>query len=281
MFGRDFNNAAPILAATFFSPRLIAARVKMLNPATYILEKDPILRQEKWKSLLSFGAISLSVLGLAKYGLGLDVEDNPLSADFAKIKSGNTRADTLGGFQQYIHFAAQMLTNKKINGKGEEIDMSKPKFGQDTRADVAIKFLRSKTSPVASLVWDMLDGKDYAGVPFSAKKEIASRMIPLAAQDVANVLFDQHNISNPLTDPGQALQDVGGAVKDNGAKAAALSVPTVFGVGMQTYTPRQSKPKSGSQWWEDSAFGGTSNSDMISKPASKDWWKDPAFGGKE
>jgi len=203
-----WSQAAPALSGIFFSPRLIASRVRMLNPNTYV-KMDPIVRKNALKSLASFGGIAMSALALAKLA-GAEVETDPRSSDFAKIKVDNTRYDILGGFGQYLTLGARLASNQKKNAKGEIVELGK-KYGADTRLDVLLKFGINKESPVASFVTSYLEGKDPIGQPFDAKKEIAERFVPLFLQDAAEV------------------------IKEEGVKGVPMSLPGLFGIGTNTY----------------------------------------------
>lgn len=216
--GKLGNPAAPALAGVFFSPRLIAARLYMLSPHIY-MKKDPILRKEAWKSLLSISALALTTAGLAKYGLGMDVEDDPRSADFMKPKVGNTRYDFLGGFQQYIRLGAQLITGETKNAKGKMKSLTSGDFGQPTRRDVAVQFGLNKLAPIPAFISDWLEGKDATGKKFKMTDELANHLIPLAIQD--------------MTD----------AYKEWGMAGIPMAAPSIFGVGVQTYKPRPSKQK--------------------------------------
>ena len=70
-----FTQASPILNGFFFSPRLIASRLRLLNPV-YYAKLDPIVRKNALQSLASFGGIATTVLMLAKMA-GADVEADP------------------------------------------------------------------------------------------------------------------------------------------------------------------------------------------------------------
>lgn len=216
------NQAAPVLSATFFSPRLMASRIEMLNPATYV-KMDPFVRKQALKSLFSFAAIATTVIGLAAAG-GADVEADPRSSDFAKIKVGNTRFDILGGFQPYIRTAAQFLSGQVKKQSGEVVDLGKG-YKADTRATVIEKFFAGKESPIASFVHDMMRGEDFQhpkniiGEERTLPVETAERFVPLLAQDT----YD--------------------AVKEWGAKGLMTGIPAMFGVGVQTYQPKVKKEK--------------------------------------
>lgn len=211
------NGATPLLNSLFFSPRLIKSRVDMLNPQ-YYASLPPVARKEAIKSLLSFGAIATTTLGLAK-AAGLGVEVDPRSSDFGKIKVGNTRYDILGGFAQYLTLGARLATNEKKNAQGDISELGK-KYGAPTRLDTAVNFGINKESPVASFITDYLRGKDPTGMKFDLKNEIGSRFVPLLIQDINDIRNDRGL-----------------------AEAIPMAIPGVFGVGLQTYPPTEAKKK--------------------------------------
>lgn len=205
----QFNQAAPVLAGVLFSPRLMASRINMLNPA-YYMKLSPPVRKQAIKSLLAFGTTSVLFAKLAAEA-GMDVEWDPRSSDFMKLKKGDTRYDILGGFGQYLTLGARLATNQKKNAKGGVVDLGK-RFGSDDALDVLTNFLRSKFSPNASLVVDARLGKNVIGEEFNLQDETVKRFIPLFFQDVSD------------------------AIKEKGAaEGVATSVPGFFGVGAQTY----------------------------------------------
>jgi hypothetical protein len=215
--GKTLTTAGPLLNSLFFSPRLIASRVSLLNPA-YYASLSPAIRKEAIRSLLHVGALATTVTGLAA-AAGLDVETDPRSSDFAKIRTGNTRYDILGGFGQYITLGARLATNaNKTNGVVSPLGGG---YGKPTRLDVLQRFGQSKLSPVAGFVADYLRGKTYTGEPFSVRSEAANVFTPLFLQDAKSVMDEQ-----------------------GAAKGAAMSVPGLFGVGMNTYSPVPPAPNS-------------------------------------
>lgn len=215
------NQAAPLLSAMLFSPRLMASRIQMLNPAFYV-GLSPVVRKEAIKSLLTFGTLATTILGLAAAG-GASVETDSRSADFGKIRTGNTRRDILGGFQPYLVLASRLIQGETKNSNtGEVKDLTEGKFGQPNRADVVERFFRGKESPVASFVHDWLAGKDITGKKFKLSDEVINHFIPLVTQDI---------------------QD---AVKDGERKGLLVDIPlAVHGMGLQTYTVNPKPEKTG------------------------------------
>lgn len=220
-----FEQSAPILTALFFSPRLIASRVNMLNPV-YYAKLSPVVRKEAIKSLLSLGAIATTITTLAKAG-GATVENDPRSSDFAKLKYGNTRYDILGGFGQYLTLGARLYTNEKKTLKGDIQELGKG-YGRDNRLDIVEKFGENKLAPVPSYVAEYLRGKDPTGKEFDVKDSTINKFIPLFLQDIQKQYEEEGDI----------------------AKAVTKTAPAVFGVGIQTYGDKtDAKDKDAS--WED------------------------------
>lgn len=207
------SKAAPVLNGIFFSPRLIASRMNLLNPV-YYAKLDPFVRKEALKSLLTFAGTGLTVLGLAKLG-GAQVGEDPRSADFGKIKIGNTRYDTWGGFQQYFRLAGQLISGQLVNSTTGRITTLGEGYRPLTRYEIALKFFESKENPVFSLATQLLKGQDFEGKPIDLKSEVAKRFVPLVIQDMAEV------------------------IKERGVAAAAGNIPSFFGVGTQTYGPKE------------------------------------------
>jgi hypothetical protein len=230
--GKTMNEAAPVLNQLFFSPRLMASRI---NTLTYLAQprfwnKVPKeARIDYFRSLVATAGIGLTVLALAKLN-GAETEDDPRSPDFGKVKSGNTRWDIWGGHQQYIRLMAQMISGKKkssTTGRISEIGTDNPYSG--TRGGLGLDFLRGKLAPVPSIAVDILAGENSVGQKLTTDWIGTRKQIGLG-ENLANHLL-------PLTFTG--LHD---ALKDQGGKAwFTVGVPSVFGVGTQTYNSGKKK----------------------------------------
>lgn len=201
---------APQLANVLFSPRLMAARLQVLNPGYYV-RLDPFARKEALKSLAAISAMGVTLTTLASMA-GANVEVDPRSSDFGKIRVGDTRYDILGGFGQYLTLFARIASNQTKNIKGQVKTLGDG-FGSKDRVDVIVKFFTNKESPVASFITDYLRGEDAVGDPFEMKKAVLSRFIPMIASDIGEM---------------QEKYGIGGAV--------LRMAPSVFGAGAQDYS---------------------------------------------
>jgi len=208
--------AANALNAFFFSPRLMASRLKLLNPVYYI-KKPAFVRREALKDLLRTTGVAMTILTLAKFA-GAEVSVDPRSTDFAKIKIGNMRLDIGGGFQQYLRLGGQLLSGQTASTTTGKVTKLGGRYGARTRLDVLQSFIEAKQAPLFSLATDLLRGQTEVGQPLNVPSEIASRFVPM-------VLADAYQIARE--DP----------------KLLPLAVPGVFGVGVQTYKPTTRKAR--------------------------------------
>ncbi len=223
----------PFLNSVFFSPRLIASRINMLTylaqPRFYKTVPKEV-RKAYFKDMASFIAIGTTVLALAKLS-GAQVEDDPRSADFGKIKSGKTRWDIWGGFQPYVRVASQVISGQRKSsntGKMSELNGEGP-FGT-TRGDVGLSFFRGKLAPIPGLAIDLFSGRNMQGDKITYKWGGGKNK-----EMTVDEILKEHLL--PLTVSG--TQE---AFQDQGTKALfTVGVPNLFGIGTQTYNDQKKK----------------------------------------
>lgn len=231
LLGVDLEDAAPVFNSLFFSPRLIASRLNLLNPA-YYAKLPKYARKMALKDMAKFATFGVTLLSLLKLSFGCDddckncegciqVETDPRSSDFGKIKIGDTRYDIWGGFQSYVRVAAQLLTAQSKSTQSGDINSldGEGAFGRD-RSDVLSTFTRNKLSPIPATVVDLFKRRDAVGNPVTLSSIAQNNLLPLIYNDVQE------------------------AVKEDGYKALfTVGIPSAFGVGVNTYTPREKKDK--------------------------------------
>lgn len=204
-----FTRHAEVLNSVFFSPRLIASRIQLLNGA-YYYKLDPFVRKEALKSLFTFASAGATVLSLAKIG-GAEVGMDPRSSDFGKIKIGDTRFDIFGGFQQYIVLVSRLITNEMVSSTtGREYDLGEG-YKPTTRGTISLNFLGNKLSPVASFAKGLYTGQSFMGEEFDIPTEVVRRNVPIVMADMYDLLKDDK---------------------------VHYAIPAMFGVGVQNYTEK-------------------------------------------
>lgn len=204
---KSLRKIMPALSVIMFAPRLTIGRVQVFSD----LITKPAVRRMIAGDLLKFSSTAIGLLVLASLRKGIDVEWNPKSPDFAKVKIGNTRLDFLGGYQQIIRYTAQVITGE---GKSTATGRLEP----TERAATLWRFMQSKLSPSAMLAVDAVRGETFLGEQLYASPEVISReiyqrLVPMFIQDVVDV------------------------AKDRGLDKTAIgaSLLALHGIGAQTY----------------------------------------------
>jgi hypothetical protein len=176
-----------------FSPRLIASRLRILfDPRLYAGRgwEGKIARQEARRSaagMLMFGG---TVLMLAKQA-GADVGIDPRSADFGKIKVGNTRVDLWGGLQPYVVAAYRILDGEKVNSSTNEVSrVVDEQDGADNYLNRGITvgrdMLENKLGPVPAYLNSYRIGKTFEGEPFNPAVEGAKLFAPIGFESAVD-----------------------------------------------------------------------------------------------
>ena len=177
------------LTAVFFSPRLIASRLQFFNPARYGARLPGVpasthpfaAKQNRVAARNLLGAMGLT-LGIAKMA-GAEVEDDTRSADFGKIKIGNTRIDITGGHQGYVVNAARQLrgeTKSSTTGKVKKLEGG---LMNRSRAAVEWDFAKNKLAPVARYIVGQQEDENFEGDPFDPTREAGKMFLPIGAQN--------------------------------------------------------------------------------------------------
>lgn len=219
------SSATPQLNTVFFSARLIQSRFNILNPYYYYRLPGPV-RKEAIKSMMSFGVIAATVAGALDFfgGDEVEVEPDPRSSDFGKVKVGNTRFDIGGGFLQYLTLGARTASwlagIEAVKTSTGELNELGPERNKRTYGETVLTFFRNKLAPVPSFFVDAAFEKNAVGEPFTLPSAIASRIFPMHMQTV----YDAAQEYDPVT-------------------AVAVTAPGIFGVGVNTYTPKSIDPE--------------------------------------
>jgi GNAT superfamily N-acetyltransferase len=242
----------PALNTVFFSPRLMLSRINYLDPTWYIrLSKQA--RREALRGLFATAGSVMTALWMASQIPGVEVGSfDPHSADFGKLKLGNTRIDVAGGFQQYVRLAMELLPAArgpipKVLGGGYKVSTTTGetqnfdgKFGSPTRLDEAIQFFLNKTSPAISIGTGVLRGTTPTGDPVTPAQILGQNFTPLLLQDARDVAKEHGGLSN---DSGLAWA------------LGAYGLGSI-GVSLQTYKPKTPGAKQEKQLVADAKAAG-------------------------
>lgn len=205
------SGMAENLATVFFSPRLLASRFQLLA-GTPMMRGDDETRKMLAKEYIRFLTGIAVVLGLGAMA-GAEIEKDPRSSDFLKLRFGNTRIDVLGGLGQVTTFLTRMLMGETKTAKGEIKPIrGNVEYGAQDSVKVLTNFIRSKLSPSVGAALNVASGTTVTGDEVTTTSQLKNLILPLSVQDIV-----------------EAMQAQGPAA---GSAMAALAL---FGYGLQQY----------------------------------------------
>ena len=224
---RAMKNMAEIAKQTLFAPRFTASKwnrhrvaaqlmfgKETPNAMRRMLAGDTLLRWRRYERLAHY----------AKQN-GFEVEENPQSADFLKIRVGDTRFDVLGGDMQLQVLMARLAT-------GETKDTSTGLVKDAAALDIAQRYATGKLNPLWSLAIDKFVGATFEGEdiddPKVLAKTIRNKFIPLYLQDIKDKIFLEYE-----TEGGTYADAI-----ESGVSTVTLGF---LGAGVQTYAPSARK----------------------------------------
>lgn len=201
------------LNTAFFAPRYVASRFQLLGLQPLYggtAKTRALVAMEYGRYLVGMGAVL--ALGAAAGG---EMETDPRSADFGKIRFGNTRLDPLSGIAQVTVLGTRLLTGETKKGSGAVVPIRGPDvpYKGDTGGDVLGRFLRSKLSPAFGTGWDIAAGEDVMGQPVMPGSVAMRMTVPLALSDIYQTMKEQ-----------------------GVPEGTALGLLSILGMGLQTYS---------------------------------------------
>lgn len=240
--GKEVNleRYAKGLSSVLFSPRLMASRIRLLNPSTYVMA-SPQVRKEYLRSALGAGAAWYTVTQLAKLAGGEDVSvnDDPNSADFGKIRIGNTRIDPGGGFQQFLVMYHRLWSGKYTSsstGKSHDYGAG---FNAPATFDALVNFGTNKLNPVAKFAVDISRATQYN--PFHVADRTAQLFVPLIIQDAMELYNEEPDLMPGLFELGAATVGMGTQVYEKGESISKFVDPEndklITGGGIRNIIP--------------------------------------------
>lgn len=176
------ENAATALNTIFFAPRYVTSRFQLLAGQPLYGgtgRTRKLIAREYAKALTGFGLVfALGALA------GGELEDDPTSSDFGKIRFGNTRIDPLAGLAQATTFLAR-------SGEGVFNTVTGKEDKTFRRGTIAGRFIRSKLAPVPSSAVNLVEGENIVGEKSTVGREAVRMVTPLSFGEIADIMEEQ------------------------------------------------------------------------------------------
>lgn len=197
--GKYEGSAANAFNNVFFSPRNVKAQFDTLGHVVTGAGGSNFVRKQAARNLVKITVGIAGIMAVANAVQPGSAETDPRSADFGKIKVGNTRFDITGGMSSLITLASRLATfSSKSTTTGQINLINSGKYGAQTGQDVVVDFLTNKASPITSVVLDLLKQKDRNGNTLTVGGEVSNLLTPLPITTFQDLKKDPNSANTVL-----------------------------------------------------------------------------------
>ncbi len=221
------ENDGKLLQTIFFSPKKLMSDINLNSPwaAMYYARMSPEARKLALINFAQFLGVAGTVVALGA-SAGADVEDDSKSADFMKLKFGNTRINPWGGMQSMAVLMSRLLTGQTKSSVSGKVKNLGEGYKPDTRLDVLSNYFKNRLAPVPSMSVKLLDSNvekgdggettrvDQFGNPITLSDETINAMRPMWMQSMKELYQDKPAVAATVL---QGLAIFGGSVQTYGA----------------------------------------------------------------
>ncbi len=221
-----------LLQATWWSPAY-----RMSGPEAFgivarnlpgVPGRDAAIGRIAAENLVAFVGTGVGILGLLKASGVADVQVDPRSSDFGKIKLGPTRINFWGTSQLVARSIAQAITTTRLD----------PELGPQSidPGDVFARYFRSGASPEIGFIWDGVTGETFLGERLRTSEERG-----ISAMDIFRREFD------PTAEGGGdrwiplAWLDIKEGVEQDQLRGGVAGAAGILGLGVASFEPRASQ----------------------------------------
>lgn len=219
-----------------FAPRYLGSRIQLLAGAP--LYGGTARTRKVIAGYYGRYLLGMSIMYALAQSAGFGLEFDTRSADFGKIKIGNTRLDPVSGLAQITRLIAEIGTGEKKNSKGKIVPLrennhplnlirkppynpeAKVKYGGQRGGEVLGRFVWSKLAPVPGAGVNIIQGENVAGDSVTVPSALAGLFKPLSVSDMMETFQEQ-----------------------GGTKGAAITALSILGMGVQTYDSNKKHEK--------------------------------------
>lgn len=173
----------------FFSARYVKSQLD-----TFIMPFNSKLTPFARKEALNHSVKTLGTIGaiLTTASFFGEVELDPRSSKFGKMKVGNNWIDLTAGLGSYIALAYKQISGETKSTGGQINKLNTGKFGSQTRGDVLSQWATGKLAPAPSTINQvLLKGKTFSGDKPTVGNTAESLLAPISASNMIDYLTNE------------------------------------------------------------------------------------------
>jgi len=183
----------------FFSPRLLKSHIDVLTAHLGDPKVTPFTKYQAAANLVKIISGTAAILVIAGAAKPDSVDWDPRSADFGKIKVGNTRFDVTGGMASLVTLVAREITNStKSSTTGLVKGLGTGEFGESTRLSVAYNFFENKLAPLPAAIKNLLKARDFEGKKPTTVSTLKDLFVPIIMTNYQELKDDPESANTLL-----------------------------------------------------------------------------------
>lgn len=208
----------------FFAYRWLKSRANLMNPV-YYAKLPPAARLIAAKEALHFAGATMATLWLAGK-LGAEVDKDPESPDFLKIRIGEQHYETPGGYSGLARAIVRSAIHSLGRTKGTLVKKGDRWLDTETGkthagpSEFGLDFLRTKLAPAPGVAVDLLSGETLE------RDEAGKKLPPTLGRELSQ-------LGEPLI-----IENMRKAYTRGGVSGMAWTLPEVLGVSTLQYETR-------------------------------------------
>jgi len=194
-----WEGAADAINVMFFSMRFLKSNIDFLTAHAFDSKVNPWTKKQAAKNLLKTVVGTAAVLAMASAILPGSVEEDPTSADYGRIKVGNTRFDITGGMGAIVTLSSRLIPilwgkgKMKSSTTGIVTKLNAETFSATTGLEVFYNFFENKLSPAAGFIRDLGRGKNFQGDKPTAISALTDLFVPIIIQEWSELKNDPNS----------------------------------------------------------------------------------------
>lgn len=186
--------AADVVNNVFFSPRLLKSNIDVLTAHLGDPKVSAFAKKQAAANLVKIISGTAAILLIAGATVPGSVDWDPRSANFGKIKIGNTRFDVTGGMGSLTTLISRQIANStKSSMTGIIKELGTGEYGAATRLSLFYNFFENKLAPLPSAIKNLLKQRDFEGKRPTAISTARDLVVPIIGTNYVELRDDPNS----------------------------------------------------------------------------------------
>lgn len=194
--GGKTTNPDNLLGNFLFSQRLIKSQANNLTMHLFDKSATKAVKVQSAKTLAKMVAGISAVIATANVISPGSVETDPRSANFGKIKVGDTRFDISGGMSSLVTLAGRIAARSSKSSSTGVVTPLGSGIGQTSFGELIGDFLSGRASPAGQIVSDYANDQTFTGKKPTVGTEAGTAFTPIPVSTYQSLKNDPNSANH-------------------------------------------------------------------------------------